>query len=476
MDAKYCKYCGGQLAEDGSCTCEESRREISGAPVDTFYTPYRSEDTKSSIESDNTLSSYDDTYQSLNGSSNYTSNLFEQDPKGHGSKQNTYAEFGSNSGAGTAAAGQPSSKGRNIIAGLVTLVLLVSIIGGLYFYFTGNSSSNGSMSGELEYVLACIEERDNDELAKYLGKNAVDLDYYDDEIYSPIFWAIYSDNIDAIPILVENGADLNQGDEIEGWMSPLEFALYNQNLKAMQVLIDLGVDIELTDQYGATVLMYSSGYGAEYLELMLDANADVSKKDDSGWNALHYATWYGEVNCYSQLVAAGGDESALTNKGYNMAQTALTGESLEMLSTLMEKGFEISDIPGGDTLLHMVGSDLMAEFVMSYYECDYTAVNADGDTPLHRAMNSWMSVNVVKKYLANGADPNAQNNSGATPLMLAVWDENIVEMMLEHGADKSIQDEDGDTAYDYIQYFDNYYGEGSVSDKTKQLLTDSQAA
>jgi|GEM_PF-2401740 len=326
---------------------------------------------------------------------------------------------------------------------------------------TTGAVSSSTIEYDLAYPLyTYIMGSDNEGLEEYIGENkdTVNLDYIDDDVYSPLYFAIICENNEAIRILLHYGADIELADDIMNYGSPLFAALDCDNLEAMEILVENGANVNARDQYGATPVMYAARLDISSFDYLIDAEADVTKIDFYGWNTLHYASYYGNVTTYERGLELGVDESALTDKVYSVTDTTLLGSNVGLLETLLAKGFTLEQpLENGDTLLLIVRSDEMAYYVMENFECDFTATDEYGASPLHYAAYYELSAEVLKLYIENGADVNLQDSDGITPLMNAVPVTENVRLLLDNGADVSIEDYDGYTAYDYITEEDDSY-------------------
>jgi ankyrin repeat protein len=93
---------------------------------------------------------------------------------------------------------------------------------------------------------------------------------------------------DAIPVLLEAGADANA--KSTTGRTPLMQAAYGNQIPAMDHLIEAGANLEDRDKEGTTALILAARAGkAEVLEWLLDHGSNIGAKDDRGKTAEDWA-------------------------------------------------------------------------------------------------------------------------------------------------------------------------------------------
>ncbi|TSA46294.1 MAG: ankyrin repeat domain-containing protein [Deltaproteobacteria bacterium] len=93
---------------------------------------------------------------------------------------------------------------------------------------------------------------------------------------SAIHWASYSGSIDAVSLLLESGANVNDRDYCG--QTPLIYAAHgysSERNKLVSFLISKGADPEIVDCYGCTVFSYSDNFGDKAL---INALAEIRSK------------------------------------------------------------------------------------------------------------------------------------------------------------------------------------------------------
>lgn len=139
----------------------------------------------------------------------------------------------------------------------------------------------------------------------------------------PLILAVQHRNIDAIKILIENGADVNIKRSVGFGSSPIHCAV--SDITCLQILVESGADVNLKDYNDETPLMRAAMFGYENSTKFLIKNgADINAKDKSGETALHHAAAMGKIETVRILLEKGADVYIVDNDGH----TALTEATL----------------------------------------------------------------------------------------------------------------------------------------------------
>jgi hypothetical protein len=95
-----------------------------------------------------------------------------------------------------------------------------------------------------------------------------------------LHWAVIINNVELVRTLIQNGEDLNIGDDT-GWRA-LHWATFLDKSQIVELLIDGGVDLDAQNDMGWTALHWAAyKYHREIVEMLIDAGADVSIKKNS---------------------------------------------------------------------------------------------------------------------------------------------------------------------------------------------------
>ena len=257
--------------------------------------------------------------------------------------------------------------------------------------------------------------------------NSVKTKYYHGQ--TPLMWACFCGKFDAVKVLVEAGADVNQKEkrgetaiisamqsgpkdfpEIVEYLldhgadpnsgsqfgnTPFQYAAEKGYISIIEKLIEKGVNIEQTEKYGKQTALISTAYKGktEMVKFLLEKGANIHATDSRGNTALFHAAWNGHLDIIKLLLEKGSVLDQRNSMNWNaLLQTILEGHE-ESFNFLLARGSEF-------------------EF--------------------------------------------HEKEKGATPLMIAAWKGclPIVKKLLEKGADHLEKDSSGKTVMDYAQ--ENY--------------------
>jgi hypothetical protein len=106
---------------------------------------------------------------------------------------------------------------------------------------------------------------------------------------TPLMAAVQSRKPEAIRFLIDNGADVNARDQLQGTALVRAAGTFG-NLEAVQVLLSAGAEVNVQDKNGMTPLMWAARWGdAQRIEALVKAGAEVAVRDNTGRSALDWA-------------------------------------------------------------------------------------------------------------------------------------------------------------------------------------------
>lgn len=107
--------------------------------------------------------------------------------------------------------------------------------------------------------------------------------------------SIQSEQLDAIKVLLERGANTEAVEGNEGFTA-LAISCFQGNLEIANALINAGADVRATTSNGRSMIFlasstasYSNVGSDELLQLLVELGADINLPDDAGFTALSYA-------------------------------------------------------------------------------------------------------------------------------------------------------------------------------------------
>lgn len=137
---------------------------------------------------------------------------------------------------------------------------------------------------------------DMDEFAKNVDL-IIDTNEVNREKQSLAFTSIAKENLFALKLLADRGADLNIKDR-GGW-SLLHLAASFRNFEICSFLIEHGADVNAKDGFGCNVIFraaFSSRGEGEIIKLLLAAGADPTIKNNHGVSAIDVANRIANYN------------------------------------------------------------------------------------------------------------------------------------------------------------------------------------
>jgi ankyrin repeat protein len=226
------------------------------------------------------------------------------------------------------------------------------------------------------------------------------------------------DNISAVRILLDNGADVNFRNR--SGLTALHHAVVHDKLETVQELVEREADVNIKDDRGKTALYYSIlrknssiakfllkrsstiEDGAELLcqaakldlpecvSLILDCGVEVNSLDSRNKTALHYASTKSERGV-KVLLERGGDPNSPGKFGRVSSVTPLMSSLLfgrtDILKILLDSGANPEHIFGSLSALHVatVFGDIFSTILVADNGADVNILAENGRAPLHYA-------------------------------------------------------------------------------------------
>jgi uncharacterized protein len=319
-------------------------------------------------------------------------------------------------------------------------------------------------------LIDAIKQRDKDAVASLI-KARVDVNAAQPDGATPLFWAVYKDDLAIVDLLIRARATVNVADDTG--VTPLYLACGNQsalilqkllaskadpnaallsgetplmncartgNAPAVKALIAAGAAVDAKEHArDQTALMWAAAEGhPAVVQVLLEAGADVRARsrvytqavaadasqklsrsydlERGGSTPLLFAVRAGDVESTRLLIAAGASPNDALADGMSALTLAAYSGQPDVAIALLEKGANPNDATIGYTALH--AAILRADSNKS--------LSAGINDILDRAYKGTASqIDLVKALLARGADPNARLTKG-TPLRRQTADYNLL--------------------------------------------------
>jgi ankyrin repeat protein len=136
------------------------------------------------------------------------------------------------------------------------------------------------------------------------------------------------------------GADVNYTHENR---SCLAWAVLSDNIEMLKLLLEAGADTVVKDDAGSTVLMTAVGLKRNAcIEALLAAGADKETKDDDGCTPLIRAASAGHITSIALLLQAGADIEVKTNAGLSALFLAVFKDHIDCVRALVRFGADVN--------------------------------------------------------------------------------------------------------------------------------------
>ena len=195
------------------------------------------------------------------------------------------------------------------------------------------------------------------DFVQWLVQKGVDINYADQQGYTPLHMSVYAEELHIAQWLVQQGADINMAGV--GGASPLSIAVLFDQKEFVKWLVQQGADVDIVDENEDTPLVIAvhNGY-LELAEYLVQQGADMNKAAP-----LHRAMMRGYPNFAKWLAQQGADIHAADEFGNTPLWSALEYGHPELAKWLVQQGADINLLRVGKFL--PLGKRLYAQLSLS---------------------------------------------------------------------------------------------------------------
>lgn len=246
--------------------------------------------------------------------------------------------------------------------------------------------------------------------------------------FSPLFYAVADGQIEAMKVLLSNGANASAGNPKVG-LTALHAAADRGNADVVRLLLDSGAFGEARDYRRRTPLVYAVVAGrAEIVSMLLARGADpYIKYEHDTMTCLEAAVSGGRVDILKLLVAK---HNALGEHGQKALELAISSGKREMAEILVKAKAPVADVLGSPQITAAQAAD--EGYVLKRLRRRLAETSIFVDSALGRVDNVRASLSEYPE-LARAA----HEELGCSPLLFAVVGDRpeVAAALVERGAD-----------------------------------------
>jgi ankyrin repeat protein len=324
----------------------------------------------------------------------------------------------------------------------------------------GNSPSEAN-KGNFDPVTMAINNDASEQVIKFLVQqegNGVNKLTHDGRIY--LHWAANRGNVEIVKFLLENGANIDLTDDKGA--TPIVFAASNgmANPQVYELFFQAGTDPKQKFKNGANLLLLGIPNDKELkLAAFLSTKGlSLTDTDDLGNTAFNYAAKSGDIPLLQKLKEKGikFDGRALINASQGTRSSSATLETYKYLvEDLKINPNSVGD--NGENVLHNLVKKQKQNEIIAYFLSKNVDVNhqdKEGNSVLMNAVRG--NVDDLKTFFSKVKDLNATNSKGLSALTFALENgsSEMVDFLLTNGAKTNLVDKNGNNlGYYWMQSY-----------------------
>lgn len=300
----------------------------------------------------------------------------------------------------------------------------------------------------------------------------VEVDYVDNDGWTPLEEAVYGRHEYIVSTLLEHGANANKADK-EG-STILNGSCRGGYEEIVRLLLAHGADPNISEKDGWTPLMAACRNDYKNIaEMLLNKGAKIDAVDKDGWPALEVASRYGHTEVALLLLNRGASVSLVDSEGWSTLEVAARYGFDEIVRALLQRGANpnTKDDKGWTPLIlaSKWGCEAIVEMLIKA-GADINAVNATALGSIHSAAYNGHRT-IAEILLKAGADMTKGDDDGETPIHLASRQgyASIVDLLLRHRRPNGVNalDNDDETALHVTSRSDDSYVDLLINDAAR---------
>ena len=276
---------------------------------------------------------------------------------------------------------------------------------------------------------------------------------------TPLTYAVFRGSSDAVQVLLDLGAGVDQPRYGDRELTPLHVAAAKGHVVCAQVLMNAHAHVDALDKSGVTPLAYAvvSGH-AHIVTLLCQAGADVDLADTRPWSKapLWKAACAGRETCVQALICAGAD---VNQKGGRYRVTPLCRAAskghLHIVQALLSAGANVNQQGKGAVGVPIIAAAQNRHMVVVHAllsaGADVNVCDGNGSTPLHCAAAQGQ-VSTILALVRAKADVDSDDDWGTTPIFHAAefGHRLAVRRLIQLKADIDTRNDEGESPLDFV--------------------------
>ncbi|MGL4647665.1 MAG: ankyrin repeat domain-containing protein [Mycoplasmoidaceae bacterium] len=234
--------------------------------------------------------------------------------------------------------------------------------------------------------------------------------------------------------------------------SALMFCIKNNNLAAVKLLVEIGADLH-DKKVMASSLIYATSYGFyDIIEYLISQKVKVNIADVDKNNLLMIAAKEGHLKIAKFLIEKGIDIHLTNKAGNNALMFAIQANNIDIVKTIIKNGIDVNAYNKNGTTALMLAVQFqryhIIDELLKIKDLDINRVDFDGYTALMYGclIDDLKAIAFLLNHKKTNI--NKSNHNNETALMIAIKRDNeaIVSLLLSKMADVNIKNIKGENA------------------------------